>query len=79
LAELNHRFEAVNTDLERENEKLVTVIDNVETFQGALNKFESWLPEAMKSVQSFTPISSDPGEIKVQLEEVEVSFFFFLA
>lgn len=75
LAELNNRFEAVNANLERENEKLVTVINNVETFHGALDQFESWLPEAMKAVQSFTPISSDPEEIKVQLKEVEVSCF----
>lgn len=77
LAALNDRFEAVRAELEREETKLEDVIDNVETFQGALNQFESWLPEAMSAVQSFTPISSDPEEVKRQLKEVEVCDMIF--
>lgn len=75
LSELNNSFEAVHDELEREENKLGNVIDNMETFQGALNQFESWLPEAMMAVQSFKPISSEPEEIKRQLKEVEVSCF----
>lgn len=78
LSELNNSFEAVHDELEREENKLGNVIDNMETFQGALNQFESWLPEAMMAVQSFKPISSEPEEIKRQLKEVEVSCFLFL-
>jgi hypothetical protein len=72
MAALNERFNAVRAGLEREKKELDTVITNVEEFQGALNQFESWLPEAMAAVQRFEPISSEPEEIKKQLKEVEV-------
>ncbi|EDO29907.1 predicted protein [Nematostella vectensis] len=71
LAALNSRFDAVRQNLEREEDKLENVISNAEDFEGALNTFESWLPEAMASVQGFKPISAEPDELKKQLAEVE--------
>ena len=73
MTALNDKFDAVLAGLEREENKLENVINNVEQFHGALKEFESWLPEAMTIVQSFEPISSEPEEVKRQLDEVEVS------
>lgn len=77
VAKVTQKQRSLTSSLRKKHSKLRKGLECYKQFTDMIEDLQKWIPEAREKVDAELPVSTEPEEIKAQLEELKVNIVLY--